>query len=117
MDAIGLPGLAGVWGEFMSLLAAFNPLGDVNLFRTLMVIGAVGTVLAAGYLLWMLQKVNFGEPSDEWSGHEFHDVDKWEMAAWAPLVLAIVAIGVFPRLVFGATNDAVVELVSKAFGG
>ena len=119
MASLGLPGLAGFWGEFMSLLAAFNPLEALNenLFRTLMVIGAVGTVLAAGYLLWMLQRVNFGEPSEEWSGHEFHDVDQWEMAAWAPLVVAILAIGVFPRIVFGATNDAVVEMVARAFGG
>jgi NADH-quinone oxidoreductase subunit M len=82
-----------------------------------MVIGAVGTVLAAGYLLWMLQKVNFGEPSEEWSDHEFHDVDGFEMAAWAPMVAAIIGIGVFPRIIFGATNDAVVELVARAFGG
>ena len=119
MASLGLPGLAGFWGEFMSLLAAFNPLEGLSdsLFRTLMVIGAVGTVLAAGYLLWMLQKVNFGEPGERWAGHTFHDVDAYEMAAWAPLIVSIIAIGVFPRLVFGATNDAVVELVAKAFGG
>jgi NADH-quinone oxidoreductase subunit M len=119
MASLGLPGLAGFWGEFMSLLAAFNPLDGLSdsLFRTLMVIGAVGTVLAAGYLLWMLQKVNFGEPGEQWSGHTFHDVDAYEMAAWAPLIVSILAIGVFPRLVFGATNDAVVELVARAFGG
>jgi NADH-quinone oxidoreductase subunit M len=119
MASLGLPGLAGFWGEFMSLLAAFNPLEALNedLFRTLMVIGAVGTVLAAGYLLWMLQKVNFGEPGAEWEGHHFHDVDGYEMAAWVPLIVTIVAIGVFPRLVFGATNDAVVDLVTRAFGG
>ena len=119
MASLGLPGLAGFWGEFMSLLAAFSPLDGLSegLFRTLMVISAVGTVLAAGYLLWMLQKVNFGEPGERWAAHTFHDVDTYEMAAWAPLIVSIIAIGVFPRLVFGATNDAVVELVAKAFGG
>ena len=87
MASLGLPGLAGFWGEFMALLASFNPLDGLNddLFRTLMVIGAIGTVLTAGYLLWMLQKVNFGEPKDEWDGHDFHDVDTYEMAAWVPL--------------------------------
>jgi NADH-quinone oxidoreductase subunit M len=119
MASLGLPGLAGFWGEFMALLGAFNPLDGLSLalFRTAMVVGAVGTVLTAGYMLWMLQKVNLGEPSAEWEGKELHDADKFELAAWAPLVLAILAIGVFPKIVFGATNDAVSELVRKAFGG
>ena len=119
MASLGLPGLAGFWGEFMSLLASFSPLEGLSipLFRTLMVIGAIGTVLAAGYLLWMLQKVNFGEPSDEWADMEMHDVDGYEMAAWVPLVLATLAIGIFPNIVFRATTDAVTAMVIKAFGG
>jgi len=119
MASLGLPGLAGFWGEFMSLLASFDPLGGLStgLFRTLMVIGGIGTVLTAGYMLWMLQRVNFGEPSEEWAGHDLHDVDRFELAAWSPLVVSILAIGVFPRLVFGATNDAVQALVRNVFGG
>ena len=119
MASLGLPGLAGFWGEFMALLASFNPLDGLSttLFRTLMVISAIGTVLAAGYLLWMLQRVNFGEPSEEWADHEFQDVDKYEMAAWVPLVVATLAIGIFPRIVFGATSDAVTAMVNAVFGG
>ena len=119
MASLGLPGLAGFWGEFMSLLAAFSPLQglSLSLFRTLMVLGAIGTVLTAGYMLWMLQKVNFGEPAEEWAGHDLHDVDRYEMAAWVPLLVSIVAIGIYPRIVFGATNDAVVEMMSRVFGG
>ena len=99
MASLGLPGLAGFWGEFMALVGSYNPLEGLDpvFFRTMMVIGAVGTVLTAG--------------------HEFHDVNWFEAAAWAPLLIAIVAIGVFPRIVFGATNDAVVSLVRTAFGG
>jgi NADH-quinone oxidoreductase subunit M len=115
--SLGLPGLAGFWGEFMSLLGAYNPAQGLplTLFRTAMVLGAVGTVLTAGYMLWMLQKVNLGEPSMEWEGHQFHDVDRFELAAWAPLIVLIVAIGVFPKIIFGATTDAVVDLVSGTF--
>ncbi len=118
MASLGLPGLAGFWGEFMALLGSYRPLEGLNLelFRTAMVIGAIGTVLTAGYMLWMLQKVNLGEPSAEWDGHEFHDADRYELAAWLPLVVAIVAIGVYPRIIFGATNAAVVNLVERAFG-
>ncbi len=116
--SLGLPGLAGFWGEFMSLLGAYNPAEGLPLalFRTAMVLGAVGTVLTAGYMLWMLQKVNLGEPNVEWEGHQFHDVDRFELAAWVPLIILIVAIGVFPKIIFGATTDAVVDLVSGTFG-
>ena len=119
MASLGLPGLAGFWGEFMALLGSYNPLEglSIGLFRTAMVIGAVGTVLTAGYLLWMLQKVNLGEPKAEWDGHEFHDADGFELAAWVPLIVTIIAIGVYPKIVFGATTDAVQALVQTAFGG
>jgi len=117
MASLGLPGLAGFWGEFMALLGSYEPLDGLNLgvFRTAMVVGAIGTVLTAGYLLWMLQKVNLGEPKAEWDGHEFHDVDRFEFAAWIPLLISIVAIGVYPKIVTGAANDAVQALMDKAF--
>lgn len=115
--SLGLPGLAGFWGEFMSLLGAYNPAAGLplGLFRTAMVIGAIGTVLTAGYMLWMLQKVNLGEPNEEWSGHQFHDVDRYELAAWVPLIILIVVVGLYPRIVFEATTDAVVSMVETAF--
>ena len=116
--SLGLPGLAGFWGEFMSLLGSFHPFAGANLalFRTAMVLGSVGTVLTAGYLLWMLQRVNLGEVPEEWREKPFHDADRFELAAWVPLVLATLAIGVYPALVFGATNDSV-ALLARVFGG
>ena len=117
LASLGLPGLAGFWGEFMSLVGAYNPLDGLSLgvFRTSMVVGAVGTILTAGYMLWMLQRVNLGEPSDEWRDHEFQDVDRFEMAAWVPLIVLIVVIGFYPRIIFGATTDTVVSLVDTVF--
>ncbi|MFV0306169.1 MAG: NuoM family protein [Desertimonas sp.] len=79
MASLGLPGLAGFWGEFPAILAAYNPLEAADLskplFRTLMVIAALGTVLAAAYLLWLYQRTAFGRPNPEFvtdhkpSGH------------------------------------------------
>ena len=119
MASLGLPGLAGFWGEFMSLLGSFQPGAglDVGQFQTFMVIGAIGTVLTAGYMLWMLQRVNLGEPNEEWEGQEFADIDRFEWMAWAPLIVATVVIGIYPNLVFRATTDAVTSLLQKAFGG
>jgi NADH-quinone oxidoreductase subunit M len=118
MASLGLPGLAGFWGEFMSLVAAYNPLEGLSLgvFRTGMVLGAIGTVLTAGYMLWMLQRVNLGEPNAEWEGHEFHDVDRFELTAWVPLIVLIVVIGFYPKIIFDTTTDAVTSLVEMAFG-
>ncbi len=117
MASLGLPGLAGFWGEFMALVSAYNPLEGLSLgvFRTSMVLGAVGTVLTAGYMLWMLQRVNLGEPPNEWEGHTFHDVDRYEAAAWVPLIVLIVAIGFFPKVIFTSTTDTVTSLVDMAF--
>ncbi len=117
MASLGLPGLAGFWGEFMSLVGSYNPLEGLSLgvFRTAMVIGAIGTVLTAGYMLYLLQQVNLGEPSDEWSSHEFHDADRFELTAWVPLIVLIVVIGFYPKIIFNATTDSVVSLVDTVF--
>jgi NADH-quinone oxidoreductase subunit M len=118
MASLGLPGLAGFWGEFMSLVAAYNPLDGLSLgvFRTGMVLGAVGTILTAGYMLWMLQRVNLGEPSAEWEGHDLADVDRFELTAWVPIMVLIVVIGFYPKVIFDSTTDAVTSLVDLAFG-
>jgi NADH-quinone oxidoreductase subunit M len=74
MASLGLPGLAGFWGEFPVILSAYNPGFGLSepLFRTLMVIAALGTVLAAAYLLWLYQRTAFGEPTEEFSGRTIH---------------------------------------------
>jgi NADH-quinone oxidoreductase subunit M len=116
--SLGLPGLAGFWGEVMSLLSSFNPAPGLNigLFRTFMVIGGVGTVLTAGYFLWMLQRVNMGTVPDRWRDKRFSDVITVEWLAWVPLLFLTLALGLFPRLVFGMTNDAVGALTALIGG-
>ncbi len=119
MASLGLPGLAGFWGEFMSLVSSYNPLEGLSLgvFRTAMVLGAIGTVLTAGYMLMLLQKVNLGEPKNEWDGHEFHDADRFELIAWVPLIILIVVIGFYPKVIFNTTTDTITSMVDMVFGG
>ena len=123
MASLGLPGLAGFWGEFPAILSAYDPADGLNptTFRVYMVIAALGTVLAAAYLLWLFQRVAFGEPKAEFSGHghndhHFHDVNKFEWIAWTPLLIAIVVFGVVPNLMFSVFDPAVQGVLS-AFGG
>jgi NADH-quinone oxidoreductase subunit M len=111
MASLGLPGLAGFWGEFPAILASYSPAEGLNveLFRVFMVIAAIGTVFAAGYLLWLLQRTAFGVPKDEWEGQHFHDVEFPEWVAWLPLLVLIVVIGIYPNFVFEITNGGVQE--------
>jgi len=108
MASLGLPGLAGFWGEFPAILSAYEPGGDLSdvTFRVYMVVAAIGTVLAAGYLLWMFQRVAFGTVKDEWSNAHVHDVHVPEWLAWTPLLVLIVALGVYPNLLFRITDGA-----------
>jgi NADH-quinone oxidoreductase subunit M len=112
--SLGLPGLAGFWGEMLALLGAYNPHPELNetLFRVLMVGGGIGTVLTAGYFMWMLQRVILGKVPDKFaSGHGIFDVVRLEWYAWAPLLVLIIAAGLYPKLVLGVTDGAVQTLL------
>jgi len=111
--SLGLPGLAGFWGEMLALLGAYQPAPGLNveLFRVLMVIGGIGTVLTAGYLLWTVQRVNLGTVPDKFAaGKGIFDVERLEWTAWAPLLLLIVVAGFYPALLTNVTADAVGSL-------
>ncbi len=117
MASLGLPGLAGFWGEFPAILASWNPAPGLNqgVFRTYMVVAAVGTVLAAGYLLWMLQRTAFGTPTEEFADDpHIHDTVMTEWIAWVPMLILIVVLGFVPSLIFDVTN-APVSAVGEVF--
>jgi len=117
MASLGLPGLAGFWGEFPAILSVYEPGANMSLtvFRTFMVIAAIGTVLAAGYLLWMYQRVAFGRPKGEFEHAHIHDLHRPEWIAWTPLLLLIVGLGIFPNLLFKTTDISVEPLVTSVF--
>jgi NADH-quinone oxidoreductase subunit M len=121
MASLGLPGLAGFWGEFPAILSAYEPKlpfglfngldGTLTTFRVYMVVAAVGTVLAAGYLLWMFQRVAMGKVKPEFESAHIHDVHVSEWIAWVPLLALIVALGLYPQLLFKMTDLPVTQLV------
>jgi NADH-quinone oxidoreductase subunit M len=117
MASLGLPGLAGFWGEFPAILSAYNPAGDLSdaTFRVYMVIAAVGTVFAAGYLLWLYQRTAFGTPSEEFADEEVPDVTIPEWIAWVPMLVLILAIGIYPNLVFRVSDDPLTDNVASLF--
>ena len=116
MASLGLPGLAGFWGEFPAILAAYQPAAGLSeeLFRVYMVVAAIGTVLAAGYLLWLYQRTAFGTPSEEFAEDpHIHDVELPEWIAWSPLLVLIVVLGVYPNLIFKITDGTIVNVAES----
>ena len=121
MASLGLPGLAGFWGEFPAILAAYSPAAGLSevTFRVYMVIAAIGTVFAAAYLLWLYQRTSFGTPNEEFANEAMPDVQRPEWIAWAPMLVLILAIGVYPNIVFRISDGQVSSLsqMIAAFGG
>ena len=112
--SLGLPGLAGFWGEMLALLGSYQPGAGLSeeLFRVLMVGGGIGTVLTAGYLLWTIQRVNLGRVPERFAdGHGIFDVRPLEWYAWAPLLVLILVAGLYPKLILAVTDGAVQTLL------
>jgi NADH-quinone oxidoreductase subunit M len=107
--SLGLPGLAGFWGEMLAMLGAWSPAAALSrsLFLVLMAVAGLGTVLTALYFVAMLRRVDFGTVPDTWRDGAVAGALAAELAAWVPLVILALAVGVWPRLVLSVTDAAV----------
>jgi NADH-quinone oxidoreductase subunit M len=109
MASVGLPGLAGFVGEFLVFLGTFavSPIA-AGIAALVMVFGAV-------YLLWLFQRVAFGELSDflKGLGHHLTDVTPVEALTLAPLAILTIVMGLYPALVLDFINGPVKELVTQ----
>ncbi|MFJ8580317.1 NuoM family protein [Micromonospora sp. NPDC093277] len=106
--SLGLPGLAGFWGEAFAVVAAVRRGGP--LWTTLAVLAALGGALAAAYLLRLLRQVTHGRPSPA-VGRVAPGLAGAELTAWAPLVLLALAVGLAPGLVLSYASGPVAALV------
>jgi NADH-quinone oxidoreductase subunit M len=100
LASIGLPTTSGFTGEFMALLGAFNAAwpqhvaGD-SLPLVLAIVAVTGVVLGALYMLWLAQRLLFGEIK---APHQpFTDLVAREKAILLAFVVAIFALGLFPQ--------------------
>ncbi|WP_250001436.1 NuoM family protein [Actinoplanes sp. M2I2] len=100
--SLGLPGLAGFWGEAFAVVAAVQRGG--GLWLTLAVLAAIGGALTAAYFLRLLRKVSHG-PAVTLAAPSA--IARAEWLAWSPLVILTLAVGVAPTLVLAATSDPV----------
>lgn len=110
--SLGLPGLAGFWGEFLALHGAFAPAAglDRTAFWSYLVLAGLGLVLTAAYLLRLVGRVCMGVADQRWSVG-VPDLTVREALAWSPLVLAVVVGGLWPTELVDLTAPAVTALL------
>ena len=89
LSSLALPGTNNFIGEFLVLVGSFL----YN--KAIAVAAALGVILAAVYLLWMVQRVAFGVPTEKTA--RVTDLNWCEMATLVPLIVLIFWIGVFPN--------------------
>ncbi|RKX29626.1 MAG: NADH-quinone oxidoreductase subunit M [Candidatus Zixiibacteriota bacterium] len=106
LSSIGLPFTNGFVGEFLILLGTFAS------NKVYAVLGATGVILAACYMLWMLQRVIFGKitkPENE----NLKDLDGREKLVLIPLVILIFWIGIYPKPFLRRMEPAVNDILSR----
>ncbi|MGH2658180.1 MAG: NADH-quinone oxidoreductase subunit M [Actinomycetota bacterium] len=103
LSSLGLPGLNNFVGEFLVILGTFA----AN--RAFGAIAAAGVVLAAIYLLWAYQRMAHGPLPARHAEHP--DLSVREYALLAPVLAAIIALGIYPNLLLDRINPTATRIV------
>ena len=110
LSSMGLPALNGFIGEFTILQGAFAK----NFWWAFS--AATGIVLGAAYLLWLYQRVFFGELTNP-ANAKLPDLSAREQLTLAPLVVAALWIGLYPKPIFDvlrAPSENIVRAVGQS---
>ena len=102
--SLGLPLLSGFVSEILVFFGAFRA------FPALTILAVLGIILAAGYILWMLQRTLFGPRPARWDN--LTDAAPVELVPVALLVISIVAVGVYPAWLTDVFRDGLEPIVS-----
>jgi NADH-quinone oxidoreductase subunit M len=111
--SLGLPGLAGFWSEFFVFRGTF---GIIPVFA---MIGVLGIVFTAAYILWkIVQNVFLGEfDQEKWDEATHHaeltDMLTFEKVTMWPLVILMVLVGLYPTIIVALFNGFSTALFSS----
>ncbi len=106
LSSIGLPGMNGFIGEFLTMLGAFK--WDSRF----VVVAALGVILSAVYMLWMFQRVFYG-PITNPENEKLPDLSFREWAILGPLAALAIAMGVVPNVFLKPMEPAVQRVVER----
>jgi NADH-quinone oxidoreductase subunit M len=107
-SSVGLPGTNGFVGEFLILLGAFE-----SQLRWWTIVATSGVILSAVYMLWVFQRVMFGE-LDNPKNQKLLDLDAREIAIMVPLLVMVFFMGLYPKPFIDKMDPAIKKLVAQA---
>src|SRR3989449_10330426 len=106
LASLGLPALAGFVSEVTVFLATFER------HEALTIAGVVGILFAAGYILWTIQRVIWGEPNERWA--ELSDATAWwERGPLLAMSAVILAVGVYPAVMMDLFESGVAPIAQR----
>jgi NADH-quinone oxidoreductase subunit M len=103
--SLGLPGLAGFWGEALSLLGCYQ------VFPKITVLSTIGLIVTAAFFLMTIRQVFFGPVRDRYK--DYPDLSLREWTCLAPLGVLCVVLGWFPMLLLDWLNVSVDVVVKQ----
>lgn len=107
-SSIGLPGTNGFVGEFLVLIGAYE-----SELRWWTVVASSGVILSAVYMLWMFQRVMFGELTNP-KNQVLEDLNGREITIMVPLIFLIFLMGLYPKPFIDTMTPAVDKLIAQA---
>jgi NADH-quinone oxidoreductase subunit M len=110
LSSIGLPGLNGFVGEFLILAGTFkSPVLDSWWFA---IFASSGVIFAAVYLLWMYQRVVFGEVRNP-KMNNLTDMNAREILVMIPIFIFIVWIGIYPTTFLKVSDKSTAKVIKQ----
>ncbi|MFE0459991.1 NuoM family protein [Kitasatospora sp. NPDC058965] len=111
--SLGLPGLAGFWGELLAMFGAFRPGAGLDrpAFLVFMVLAGLGTLLTAGYLLVVVRRVCMGDPAQP-AAVQPAELRGYEAVSWTPLAALTLLAGLWPALLLTLSDPVVKQLLA-----
>jgi NADH-quinone oxidoreductase subunit M len=109
LSSIALPGMNGFIGEFLILLGGYRWHPLITVFA------ATGVILSAVYMLWMFQRVNYGEVTNE-KNRGLPDLTPREWAMMIPTVGIAILMGVAPGIFLKPMEPSIVKTLDRIHG-
>jgi NADH-quinone oxidoreductase subunit M len=106
LASVGLPATSGFPGEFLVMTGLFQ----VNTWVAAFI--CTGIILGAAYMLWLYRRVIFGELTKD-SLKNILDLNPREVAVFAPLVAAVLWMGIYPSSFFAVMEPSVAQLIKQ----